>query len=104
MRRSYLHQHGPARRYTTAHSSKVLNGHVNRLLAKSGQLTILSTWGHRFDTLGRIVEIASGQSFDRFLQQRLFEPLGMRDVSFFASDALASRMPTPYLMTPTGVQ
>jgi len=25
-------------------------------------------------------------------------------VSFFASDALASRVPTPYLMTPTGVQ
>jgi CubicO group peptidase (beta-lactamase class C family) len=35
-----------------------------------------------FDTLGRIVEIASGMTFDQFLRQRLFEPLGMNDASF----------------------
>ena len=29
-----------------------------------------------FDTLGRIVEIVSGQTFDQFLRQRIFEPLG----------------------------
>jgi CubicO group peptidase (beta-lactamase class C family) len=35
-----------------------------------------------FDVLGRIVEIASGQSFDRFLKTRLFDPLGMGNTSF----------------------
>ena len=35
------------------------------------------------DTLGRIVEVASGLTFDEFLRQRLFEPLGMKDTSFF---------------------
>ncbi len=35
-----------------------------------------------FDTLGRVVEVASGQSFDQFLKTRLFDPLGMKDTSF----------------------
>jgi CubicO group peptidase (beta-lactamase class C family) len=36
------------------------------------------------DTLARIVEVASGLNFDQFLQQRIFEPLGMRDTGFGA--------------------
>lgn len=32
---------------------------------------------------GRIVEVASGQPFDRFLHERIFEPLGMVDTTFF---------------------
>lgn len=35
-----------------------------------------------FDVLGRIVEVASGQSFDEFLRERIFEPLGMKDTFF----------------------
>jgi CubicO group peptidase (beta-lactamase class C family) len=35
-----------------------------------------------FDVLGRIVEIASGQTFEQFLKQRLFDPLGMKDTGF----------------------
>lgn len=34
------------------------------------------------DTLARIVEIASGMTFDEFLRKRLFEPLDMRDTAF----------------------
>jgi CubicO group peptidase (beta-lactamase class C family) len=34
------------------------------------------------DTLGRIVEIVSGMTFDQFLAKRIFEPLGMRDTYF----------------------
>ena len=48
------------------------------------------------DTLGRIVEIVSGQPFDQFLRQRLFDPLGMKDVSFYATETLEPRMPTAY--------
>ena len=33
------------------------------------------------DVIGRIVEIASGQSFNDFLRARLFGPLGMKDTS-----------------------
>ena len=37
-----------------------------------------------FDVLSRIVEIASGQPYDRYLRERLFDPLGMKDTGFFA--------------------
>ncbi|MGH3262483.1 MAG: serine hydrolase domain-containing protein, partial [Trebonia sp.] len=36
------------------------------------------------DVLGRVVEVASGQSLDEFFAQRVFEPLGMTDTSFGA--------------------
>ncbi len=34
------------------------------------------------DVLARFVEVVSGQSFDVFLRERLFEPLGMLDTAF----------------------
>jgi CubicO group peptidase (beta-lactamase class C family) len=44
-----------------------------------------------FDTLGRVVEVASGMSFDQFLKQRLFTPLGMKTTAFHPGD---DRWPT----------
>lgn len=35
------------------------------------------------DVLGRLVEVVSGQSFDIFLRERIFEPLGMVDTGFY---------------------
>ncbi len=49
-----------------------------------------------FDVLSRIVEVASGQSFNEFLSQRLFGPLGMRDVTFWPSTEQRSRLATVY--------
>ena len=48
------------------------------------------------NTLGRIVEIVSGQSFPDFLQQRLFTPLGMIDTTFYPSAAQIPRIATTY--------
>lgn len=48
------------------------------------------------ETLGRIVEIASGQTFDQFLKQRLFDPLGMKDTSFVVPSEKLSRVVTLY--------
>ena len=56
-----------------------------------------------FDTLLRIVEIASGQSADRFLSARIFEPLGMKDTFFWAPDTHRSRVVTVYQRTPQGL-
>lgn len=39
-----------------------------------------------FDTLGRVVEVASGMSFDRFLRERVFTPLGMKTTAFHPGD------------------
>ncbi len=49
-----------------------------------------------FDALARIVEIASGQEYAAFLEQRLFGPLGMRDVTFWPSTEQRSRLATVY--------
>ncbi len=35
------------------------------------------------NTAARIVEVVSGQSFDRFLQERICQPLGMIDTTFY---------------------
>src|SRR5262249_20987255 len=34
------------------------------------------------NTAGRIVEVVSGRSFEDFLNERLFQPLGMKDTTF----------------------
>jgi CubicO group peptidase (beta-lactamase class C family) len=49
-----------------------------------------------FDVLSRVVEVASGMTFDRFLQQRLFDPLGMKDTGFTITPPRAPRMAILY--------
>ncbi len=49
-----------------------------------------------FDTLGRIVEIASGQNFDQFLRQQIFEPLGMKDIFFHPPEERLPRIASTY--------
>jgi CubicO group peptidase (beta-lactamase class C family) len=44
----------------------------------------------------RIVEVVSGMTFDAFLQQRLFDPLGMKDTTFYLTPGLRSRLATAY--------
>ena len=49
-----------------------------------------------FDTLGRVVEIASGLTFDQFLRQRIFDPLGMKNTFFSPSENHLSQIPSTY--------
>src|SRR5262249_58240415 len=35
------------------------------------------------DTLGRVIEVVSGESYEKFLARRIFEPLGMKDTTFY---------------------
>jgi CubicO group peptidase (beta-lactamase class C family) len=56
------------------------------------------------DTLARIVEIVSGETFDQFLRRRLFEPLEMKDTCFYPAEALKPRIATLYRGTPKGLQ
>jgi CubicO group peptidase (beta-lactamase class C family) len=60
--------------------------------------------GAGFDTLGRVVEVVSGQTFDAFLRQRIFEPLGMKDTFFYPPDDRLARVATIYQRTPEGLQ
>ncbi len=56
------------------------------------------------DMLGRVVEIASGLTFDQFLKQRLFDPLGMKDTFFYPPEPARPRLVTLYQRTPNGLQ
>jgi CubicO group peptidase (beta-lactamase class C family) len=56
-----------------------------------------------FDVLARIVEIVSGQPYDQFLKQRVFDPLGMKDTGFAASPERMARLATVYQRTPNGL-
>jgi CubicO group peptidase (beta-lactamase class C family) len=56
------------------------------------------------ETLGRIVEIASGLTFDQFLKQRIFDPLGMKDTAFYPAADRQSRVVTLYRRTPNGLE
>jgi CubicO group peptidase (beta-lactamase class C family) len=48
------------------------------------------------DVLGRLVEVVSGMPFDRFLQTRLFDPLGMRHTGFIIPEADLGMLATVY--------
>ena len=52
------------------------------------------------DVLGRVVEIVSGQSLDRFFADRIFAPLGMVDTGFWVPDAEQGRLAALYALAP----
>ena len=48
------------------------------------------------NTAGRIVEVVSGMPYEQFMQTRLFDPLGMKDTTFFPTEAQVKRLATSY--------
>lgn len=50
------------------------------------------------DLMGRVIEVVTGQPFDRFLHERFFDPLGMRDTGFQVPRTEAARMTTGYYL------
>jgi CubicO group peptidase (beta-lactamase class C family) len=54
------------------------------------------------DVLGRVVEVASGQSLDEFFAARILGPLGMTDTSFWADAEAAPRLAALYFPGPDG--
>lgn len=47
-------------------------------------------------TLGRIIEVVSGKSYEAFLEERIFKPLAMNDSHIFVPEAKRSRIATIY--------
>ncbi len=56
-----------------------------------------------FDVLARIVEVTSGMPLDRFLKQRIFDPLEMAETSHYPTDAQMPRLVTAYQKSATGL-
>lgn len=54
------------------------------------------------DVLGRVVEVASGQTLGAFLKAEIFDPLGMKDTSFHVPAAQQHRIAEPFAHDPDG--
>ena len=54
------------------------------------------------NTVGRIIEVVSGEPYEQFMQERLFQPLGMTDTTFFPNDEQLTRLADSYQATPDG--
>jgi CubicO group peptidase (beta-lactamase class C family) len=48
------------------------------------------------NTAARILEVVSGMRYEDFLQQRLFDPLGMTDTTFWPTEAQVARLAKSY--------
>ena len=48
------------------------------------------------NTAARVVEVVSGKVFPEFLAERLFGPLGMKDTSFYPTEAQTARIANAY--------
>ena len=48
------------------------------------------------NTAGRIIEVVSGMPYEDFLDKRLFEPLGMKDTTFWPNEEQLTRLAKSY--------
>lgn len=54
------------------------------------------TYGINTTILGRVIEVVSGQPFEDFLQERVFDPLGMNDTGFSVPPEKRERLARVY--------
>ena len=54
------------------------------------------------DVIGYLIGLISGKPFETFLQERIFDPLGMKDTGFFVSPEKARRLAACYSASPQG--
>jgi CubicO group peptidase (beta-lactamase class C family) len=59
--------------------------------------------GAGFETLGRVIEVVSGLPLDLFFRTRIFDPLEMKDITFWPTDAQMPRLATVYGRTASGL-
>lgn len=59
-------------------------------------------YGFAHDILGRFIEVITGKPFGKFLTERIFEPLGMRDTGFWVPTQKIDRLASLYDVGPGG--
>lgn len=58
-----------------------------------------TTWdySHSTDILGRLIEVVSGKTLHEFMRERILDPLGMRDTTFYVTEpARQARLAEPF--------
>nr|AHF24664.1 beta-lactamase class C and other penicillin binding proteins [uncultured bacterium Contig13] len=56
------------------------------------------------DVLGAVIEVVSGKRFGQFLQEEIFDPLGMKDTGFWVPEEKRDRLVTCYRRTEDGLE
>ena len=83
-------------------SASPREGTLKDMIRKLGELPLASQPGSEWqyssstDVLGYLVEVISGQSFDVFLKEKIFEPLGMKDTGFHVPEEQLHRFAANY--------
>ena len=78
------------------------DGTLKDMIDKLGKIPLRqqpgSMWHYSVsvDVQGYLVEVLSGQPFDLFLQERIFDPLGMIDTAFYVPPDKADRLSVVY--------
>jgi CubicO group peptidase (beta-lactamase class C family) len=81
--------------------------YVERLGATQLEFQPGTRWAYSavagFDVLSRVVEIASGMSFKDFVNERIFKPIGAKEIFFWPTAAQRERLVTSYISGPNGL-
>ncbi len=81
---------------------------LQEMVEKLGKIPLLYPPGTKWhysiaaDVLGRLIEVASGQSFGGFLVEHIFQPLGMHDTGFYVPEEKIDRFASMYGPKPEG--
>ena len=88
-----------------AHRNEPIAETVKRMAALPADAQPGERWvyGYNTDILGVIVERVSGQPLDRFLEERIFRPLGMTDTHFYVPEDKRDRLATVYSAAEGGI-
>jgi CubicO group peptidase (beta-lactamase class C family) len=77
---------------------------LREFAAKVGKLPLVAHPGEKYnysistDVLGYVVQVASGMSFDKFVQTRILDPLKMQDTTFELPASKQNRLAKTYTM------
>ena len=76
----------------------VLGDHIARLAKLPLNFQPGDAWeyGPGTDVVGRLVEVVSGQTLDRFFRSRILDPLGMKDTHVYLPDGHLPRLAAAY--------
>lgn len=84
-------------------------GTIGEMVKKLAGLPLISQPGEQFqygmsiDVLGYLVEVVSGMPLDKFMEQRIFKPLGMKDACFVLPKEKLPRMANLYRLNDKGM-
>lgn len=95
---------------TLYNTNDILNrdSSLEQMVAKLAKIPLQeepgNTWRYSvsIDVLGRLIEVVSGKPFGKFIHDRIFVPLGMKDTAFHVPESKASRLTSQHTRDRSG--